>query len=103
MQNRRAQERVPARFEVHFQDQKSAARAFSAFSVNMSTGGLCLRTKRVYAIGERVQMAMTVGGESFDLHAIVTWVREDAAGMRFVDVSEQDRERLTRVVHGLPR
>ncbi len=98
--NRRTYERVFARFDVRFQDVQDAARALRAYSLNLSAGGLCLRTQRSYDVGSRVRLAMTVDGEDFDLQGLVAWVRDDAEaiGVRFVDLTEDDRARLQRVV-----
>ncbi len=49
--NRRGEERVSARFEVHFNHAQEAARALRAYSLNISAGGLCLRTRRAYDVG----------------------------------------------------
>lgn len=98
--SRRAHERVSARFDVRFQDVQDAARALRAYSLNLSAGGLCLRTQRSYDVGSRVRLQMTVDGEDFDLQGLVAWVRDDAEaiGVRFVDLSEEERARLQRVV-----
>ena len=102
---RRAHPRVEAHFEVHFRHAQDAARALRAYSVNVSTGGLCLRVRRVYAVGDAVAITLQVASERFELMGAVAWVRPDAdaVGVRFVDVSEEDRLRLERVVGTLRR
>jgi uncharacterized protein (TIGR02266 family) len=102
---RRAHPRVEARFEVHFRHVQDAARALRAYSVNVSTGGLCLRVRKVYAVGDPVGITLQVASERFELMGAVAWVRTDAeaVGVRFVDVSEEDRQRLERVVDTLRR
>ena len=103
--NRRAYERVTATFDVRFQDTEDAARALRAYSLNVSAGGLCLRTRRSYDVGAHVRLQMTVSGEDFDLEGIISWVRDDAEaiGVRFVGVSEADQLRLQRVVASFKR
>ena len=103
--NRRAHERVTATFDVRFQDAPDAARALRAYSLNLSAGGLCLRTRRSYDVGAHVRLAMTVSGEDFDLEGIISWVRDDAEaiGVRFVGVSDEDQARLQRVVASFKR
>ena len=101
--NRRTEERVAARFEVRFNDSEQAARALRAYSINMSTGGLCLRTRRLYRVGTQVKLAMNVAGEPFQLQAVVAWVRDDAVGVRFTDLDDQNVRRLEQVVASLPR
>ena len=103
--NRRAHERASATFDVRFQEVQDAARALRAYSLNVSAGGLCLRTRRSYDVGSRVRLQMTVSGEDFELEGIIAWVRDDAEaiGVRFVDVSEADQARLQRVVANFKR
>lgn len=103
--NRRGEERVPARFEVHFQQTQEAAKALRAYSLNISAGGLCLRTRRSYDVGAPVRMDMVVEGESFQLQGIIAWVRDEseAIGVRFTNLSEEDRLRLQRVIDSIQR
>lgn len=104
-QNRRTEERVPARFEVHFNDTEEAAKALRAYSINVSSGGLCLLTKRSYNVGVPVQVELRVDGESFKLRGVIAWVRDesDAIGVRFTKMSEEDRTRLQRVIDSFKR
>jgi uncharacterized protein (TIGR02266 family) len=103
--NRREHERVSARFEVRFQDTNDAARALRAYSLNVSTGGLCLRTRRSYDVGSHVRLQMSVDGHDFDLEGVIAWVRDDAeaVGVRFLDLKEEDRLRLQRVIASFKR
>ncbi|MDC0708225.1 TIGR02266 family protein [Stigmatella sp. ncwal1] len=103
--NRRAEERIPARFEVRFAQTKDAAKALRAYSLNISAGGLCLRTQKAYDVGSPVSVEMLIDGEAFQLQGVVAWVRdeEEAIGVRFTDVSEGDRLRLQRVVQNIKR
>jgi uncharacterized protein (TIGR02266 family) len=102
---RRTEERVAARFEVRFQGPEQAARALRAYSVNLSAGGLCLRTRKAYAVGAPVSIDMQVEGERFELRGVVAWVRPDheAVGVRFSALSDEDRARLEQVVSSLRR
>ena len=104
-QNRRGEERVPARFEVHFTQTQDAAKALRAYALNISAGGLCLRTRRAYDVGSPVRMDIVVAGESFQLQGIIAWVRDEseAIGVRFTHLSEDDRARLQRVIDSIPR
>lgn len=103
--NRRNQERVAATFDVRFRDAQDAARALRAYSLNLSSGGLCLRTRRSYDVGARVRLQMTVEGQDFELDGVISWVRDDAEaiGVRFVEVSEGDQLRLQRVLANFKR
>jgi uncharacterized protein (TIGR02266 family) len=103
--NRRSDERVTAKFEVRFEQTEDAARALRAYSINLSAGGLCLRTRKSYDVGSQVRLSMKVEDEEFHLTAVVAWVRDEqeAIGVRFIDVSEEDHERLSRVVASFKR
>lgn len=107
---RRMQERVSARFDVRFSRIEEAARALRAFSVNLSKGGLCLRTQRSYEPGAMVHVYMDVAGETFIFEGVIAWVREDAdglganyVGVRFLGLTRDDRERLESLVHAFKR
>jgi uncharacterized protein (TIGR02266 family) len=103
--NRRAHQRVAARFDVRFQHVQDAARALRAYSLNFSAGGLCLRTRRAYDVGAHVRLQMTIEGEDFDLQGIIAWVRDEdeAIGVRFVNLSDEDRARIQGVVASFTR
>ncbi|MBK7865147.1 MAG: PilZ domain-containing protein [Archangiaceae bacterium] len=92
--DRRRDPRVGARFEVSFQTQEAAAKAFKTFSVNFSAGGLCLRSSRQHDIGEVVQLHLTIEKESFEIKGTVQWARADVVGVRFVDLQPTLRDRL---------
>src|SRR4051794_30454652 len=94
---RRRDPRVGARFEVGFSSAADAAKAFKTFSVNFSAGGLCLRTSRPHAIGEAVQLHLAVEDAQFELKGTVQWARAGVVGVRFVDLTNADRERLREV------
>jgi uncharacterized protein (TIGR02266 family) len=103
--NRRTEERVPARFAVRFEEAQHAARALRAYSLNLSAGGLCLRTRKAYDVGCEVKLAMVIEGEEFHLNGLIAWVREEdeAIGVRFVNLADADRARLQRVLTSLKR
>jgi uncharacterized protein (TIGR02266 family) len=103
--NRRRETRVPARVEVRFADAVHAARVLHAYSLNFSLGGLCLRSRRAYAVGRRLALSLVVGSECLPLDAVVAWVRpaEGAVGLRFVDVAGELQQRLAAVMHTVER
>jgi uncharacterized protein (TIGR02266 family) len=92
---RRRDPRVGARFEVAFKDAKDAAKAFKTFSVNFSAGGLCLRSQRPHAIGEVVELHLTVDGQDFEIQGTVQWSRAGVVGVRFIDLAPDIRVRLS--------
>lgn len=101
--DRREFERVPARIDVRFGHASDAARALRAYSLNLSVGGLCLRTQKRYELGELLQLDLDAQSESFSLRGVVAWVRDGTIGVRFEEVSEPDRVRLQRLVQHFRR
>lgn len=100
---RRKDLRVGAKVAVKFKALADAAKALNTFSVNFSAGGLCLRTKAPHAVTDRLQLAVTIDGEVFELSGVVAWAKADVIGIRFQDVSPKDRERLELVAKILAR
>jgi c-di-GMP-binding flagellar brake protein YcgR len=91
---RRRDVRIGAKVAVKFQAQAEAAKALSAFSINFSTGGLCLRTRVPHVVGERLQLTITIDADVLQLVGVVAWVKADVIGIRFVEVGPKDRDRL---------
>jgi uncharacterized protein (TIGR02266 family) len=98
---RRTDPRYTAHFDVRFSRATDAAKALNAFSINFSSGGLCLRTKTPYALGEALSLSLTVEGELFELEGVVSWVRGDALGVRFANLRPGVRTRLETVARAL--
>ena len=98
MVERRADERVVARVEVRFKGLAEAARAFRAYSLNLSVGGLCLKTRRQYQVGERLSLSLALDKQNYQLTGVVAWERSGAVGVRFENVTSEDRQRLGEVV-----
>ena len=94
---RRSDPRYAAHFDVRFDRVKEAARAFKVYSINFSSGGLCLRTSGSYAVGEALSLDLTIEGGLFQLDAVVSWARGEVVGVRFVNLLPAQRERLERV------
>ena len=98
---RRSDPRDTAHFDVRFSRAADAAKAFNAFSINFSSGGLCLRSKTAYALGEALSLSLGVEGETFELSGVVSWIRGEAVGVRFVNVPAGVRARLETVARVL--
>lgn len=98
LSDRRRNQRVAARFDVRFAERGQAARALWAYSLNLSVGGLCLRTRRRYEVGAALELELDVAGEGWHLMGEVAWVRDGAIGVRFDNVSPADRLRLQELV-----
>jgi Tfp pilus assembly protein PilZ len=91
---RRRESRIAAQLEIRFGGPHEAARAFRAYSLNFSVGGLCVKTSRSYEIGEALRIRMSVQGETWDLASVVAWVHKGAIGLRFDGLSEEEQARL---------
>ena len=98
---RRTDPRYTAHFDVRFSRAKDAARALNAFSINFSSGGLCVRSKTAYAVGEALSLSLTVEGTLFELEGVVSWIRGEAVGVRFVNVAAGVRGQLEAVARAL--
>lgn len=98
---RRAHPRVEARVEVRFSSVADAAKNLTAFSVNFSAGGLCLKTVVPRALGERLKLSLTIEAQQFEIDGEVTWLHKDTVGVRFVSVPPNDRDRLEAVARSL--
>lgn len=101
--NRRTDPRFSASVEVNFRSEGDAAKAFRAWSLNFSTGGLCLKVKQGRGLGDRFRVSLTIEGEAFDVEGVVAWSRGDTVGLRFVNLSPHDRQRLEQVAGSLAR
>jgi uncharacterized protein (TIGR02266 family) len=98
---RRKNERISTRIEVHFKAPPDAARALRAYSLNFSIGGLCIKTGRQYEVGEKLALNLKVAGQEFNIEAAVSWLRPGAVGVRFIDVPVKDRARLEELMSTL--
>ncbi|MBL8914686.1 MAG: PilZ domain-containing protein [Archangium sp.] len=94
---RRADPRFAAHFDVRFSKATDAAKAFNAFSINFSSGGLCVKSSGSYELGESLSLSLTIEGEIFELEGVVAWMRGEAIGVRFVNVRTDTRARLESV------
>lgn len=95
---RRQTVRFSARFDVRFSRVSDAAKAMKAFSVNLSMGGLALKTSGAYAIGDQLSLALTIGEEQLQLAGTVCWVRGGAIGVRFTEMSPETRKKIEAVL-----
>lgn len=100
---RRRDPRYAAHFDVRFTRMKDAARAFNAYSINFSSGGLCVRSTSQYQLGESLSLALTIEGSLFELEGVVAWIRGDAIGVRFVNVQGETRDQLENVARSLAK
>lgn len=99
--DRRTDPRYAARVEVVFETEGDAAKAFRAWSMNFSTGGLCLKVKQERTVGDHFKVSLHIEGEHFELEGVVAWSRADTVGLRFVNLGPADRKRLEAVARQL--
>lgn len=96
--DRRESERIPCELDVRFAPPDQIARSIKAYSLNLSLGGMCLRIQRHLEVREALTLAFEVEGEAFTLAGAVAWIRDGAIGVRFEEVSEQNRARLLKML-----
>jgi len=80
---RRAEKRVPTKLEVHFESIEDAARVFKAYSLNLSPGGICIRSAHRHKPGELIRLSLSIDGKQFKIKARIAWVKEEVMGVRF--------------------
>ncbi|MCL2011720.1 MAG: PilZ domain-containing protein [Cystobacterineae bacterium] len=91
---RRAEQRVSATLEVRFESVEEAARMFKTYSLNLSPGGICIRSTRHHKPGELLRLSLELGKEKFELRGKVAWAQENVMGIRFEGMSPAERLRL---------
>lgn len=70
-----------------------------AISHNLSLGGLALGLKAGLAKDALVKLEVLEGeAKGLRAYAEVAWTREDAAGLKFMGILEEDVERLNKLV-----
>jgi uncharacterized protein (TIGR02266 family) len=83
----------------------------TAYAMNLSAGGVCLQTREALEIGRRIELRFRMPGEKLiTVRAEVAWADCDAArapgvglrycecGLRFVDLSERDRQAIEQFI-----
>ena len=101
--DRRREERIPARIAVQFREPTAAAKALRAYSLNFSVGGLCIKTRKAYSIGDALALSLAIEGHQLDLKGEVAWVRGGAIGVRFTELSPEHRKALESLAATLQR
>ena len=87
--------------EVRFEEAGQAARALKAFTTNVSSGGVCVKTQATYPLGHRLALQLQIADQRLELTAAVCWVRQEAVGLRFVDLSDEHRKTIGALVDSL--
>jgi c-di-GMP-binding flagellar brake protein YcgR len=65
-------------------------------SVNISEGGMALRTVVPFSLGEEVQIQFTLPGHEipFSVKSTVCWLKSSHLGVRFVSLSSEHKSEL---------
>ena len=99
--------RVKLQLKVTYAD---ASQLYEGMLLNISEGGVFLKTTREFTRGETVQVLFRIMRERvvFSLHAEVVWSAAEArgdlppgVGLRFVGLSEDDRRRIEWLIDGV--
>ena len=93
---RRKSVRVGMRLGVRFSSPFEVAEAIRATTANIGMGGLCLRTRKAYEPGTRLELVIELtDAEPIACSAAVAWSRPGAAvGLRFEALTDAQRARL---------
>ncbi len=107
-QDRRTYDRIPVSWDVDCTTQETFLYASIA---NISAMGIFIRTEKPLAIGTEMDLSFRPPGyEPFRLRGQVAWINPVRAdgdnpnpgmGIRFLELTAADRERLVDVVHAI--
>lgn len=100
--DRRQFPRHPASLAIKFDSGPAFARAYSAYTGNIGMGGLCILTRKAYAVGTRLHLRLELMDRHLELTGAVAWAREGAAiGVRFDPLSADQKRVVTELVSEL--
>jgi c-di-GMP-binding flagellar brake protein YcgR len=103
---RRLARRVPLEAQVYCRLLEGAAPAFWAQAVDISLGGICLRTPQPLFRPARLRISLRLPGGLHRVHATgeVTNARRDGdgvlAGLRFIELARETNVELCRFLFG---
>lgn len=97
---RRRESRIAAQVDLSLAPADDARDTLQTDSVNLSLGGVCVRTERSYPVGKLLGLNIVLGDEALDLRRVVVGSRPQAVelGVCFVDLSEAAGARIEAVV-----
>lgn len=109
MQERRQEPRVEVEIEVHY---RTVQEFLSAYSQNISGGGIFIRTQRPLPLNHSVRLRLTLPGIShpFEVSGIVVWSNPGSGrsslpsgmGIKLVDLDPHSRELIAEFVKAKP-
>jgi hypothetical protein len=97
---RRRETRIHVAFPVGLASSAEAVDILQADAVNLSLGGLCVRTSPGYRAGQRLAIDVRCEAGRFALRGVVAWSTPRAAllGIRFVDLPPEASARLEALI-----
>ena len=82
MEDQRADPRAPVELEVHY---RSAQEFLTAYTVNISGGGIFIKTREPLPLNQAVHLRFTLPGIArvFNLHGLVVWTNPQPSRSSF--------------------
>jgi c-di-GMP-binding flagellar brake protein YcgR len=98
--SRRREARISAWLDVELTIGDDFRGPFLTNSVNLSLGGMCVRSERSVAVGQPLGLRLLASTGALEVQGVVAWVqpRTSMIGLRFVDVSEDVAVQLESLV-----
>jgi len=106
MHDRRADSRVEVEIDVHY---RTVQEFLTAYSRNISGGGLFIRTPQPQPLNQRVLLRFTLPGveHKFEVHSIVVWANSattrssfpSGMGVKFLELTPEEQQILTDFVN----
>ncbi len=101
MQDRRAEPRAEVQVDLHY---RTAQEFLSAYSRNISGGGLFIRTPQPQPLNQKVLLRFSLPGNAkkFEVHGFVVWANSattrssfpSGMGVKFLDLSAEDQQMI---------
>lgn len=99
MEEKRADPRAPVELEVHY---RSAQEFLTAYTVNISGGGIFIKTTEPLPLNQVVHLRFTLPGIArvFDLHGLVVWTNPQPSrssfpsgmGIKFMNLDAESKK-----------
>ena len=108
---RRESGRILPRLTLHAHlSAQSEDNLFTGLTENISEGGVFVATLSPPSVGQRIQLKLSLDeSDDFEVDGEVRWIRYDdqgdatGCGVQFVDLTEDDVQRLRKVMLALPQ
>ena len=73
---KRSAKRVPFRNPIHFGPTPFRRSEHTGFVVDLSSGGVCIQTSKVFGQGTRLYMLIEATDKSYEAEGVVTWAKK---------------------------